>query len=867
MKHLPLFLLLFFSCLTDGKGQAVSSFRQEKGKIVLRLADAELQLLPLSDGAMRVRYIREPRHEMPEWVYVKQPEPFSRFRVEDTGKTITVNLPRMKAVADKATGLLTFFSADGRRVLGECGRSLEPSSVQGMDTYCGIQRFESPADEHLFGLGQFQDGYTDVRGLTRRLTQVNTQIAIPMVCSDKGYGLLWNNYGLTDFNPPTDTIALLPSSARGKVEEVNVTSTEGGKTEMREEHAFTATLTVPAKGRYALLLDVGQSMARRHHLTIDGQEVFDIRNPWLPPTASAIVELEAGTHRVTADLEKNDRPRLMFKAVDNETVFRSPVASCVDYTVFCGTADEVIASYRELTGRVPLMPDWALGYIHCRERFHNQTELLETAGRFRTDSLPMDMIVQDWQYWGRYGWNAMKFDEADYPDPKQMVDSLHRMGARLMLSVWSKVDPASEVGKWMTGNGYFIPGTSWVDFFSPKAAAGYWEKFSNGLLQPYGIDAWWQDATEPENDDLQGRQIAGGTLPGELFRNTYPLLVNKTVYEGLRRDAPLKRVMILTRSGFPGMQRYATATWSGDVGWDWNTLRRQLAGGLGMSVTGQPWWTYDAGGFFRPANQYTDPVYHECFLRWLQASVFLPLMRVHGYMSNTEPWNYGPEVTALMRQSLAVRYSLVPYLYAENARVCFRHGTLLRPLVMDFAADPVAVTQKYQYMFGPSLLVAPIVEGGVKTRKVYFPATAGGWYDFWSDTPAATSKGWQEVLVASDHIPVYVRAGSILPLAAGHPQTMAEARAADLVLKVFAGTDGHYTLYEDNGTDYGYEQGQYATIPLTWDDRSARLTIGARKGSFAGMSSVRTIRIVQITPTVCRERTVVYDGQKLTVDF
>ena len=254
----------------------------------------------------------------------------------------------------------------------------------------------------------------------------------------------------------------------------------------------------------------------------------------------------------------------------------------------------------------------------------------------------------------------MKFDEKDYPNPTEMVNKLHEQDTRFMVSVWSKVDPSSEVGKAMEEQGYFIPGTSWVDFFNPEAAAFYWENFSRGLLV-HGIDAWWQDATEPENDDLLGRKVANGKIPGEMFRNTYPLLVNQTVYEGLRRDAPDKRSMILTRSAFPGMQRYATATWSGDVGYDWNTLRRQIVAGLSMSVSGHPWWTFDAGGFFRPGNQYADAAYQECMMRWIQTSVFLPLMRVHGYGTNTEFWNYGiPNFGIMVQRLLPLLASRLP---------------------------------------------------------------------------------------------------------------------------------------------------------------------------------------------------------------
>lgn len=270
-----------------------------------------------------------------------------------------------------------------------------------------------------------------------------------------------------------------------------------------------------------------------------------------------------------------------------------------------------------------MIPKWALGYIHCRERFHNQNELLETATRFRAERLPIDMIVQDWQYWGKNGWNSMSFDSDNYPDPKQMTDSLHKLGMKLMLSVWSKIDRNSEVGKQMATDGYFIPETEWVDFFNPEAAEAYWKNFSTRLV-PLGIDAWWQDATEPENDDLKGRMICNGKYPGEIYRNVYPLFVNKTVYEGLLKDNPGKRPFILTRSGFSGIQRYGTALWSGDVGSDWESLRRQITSGLGLQAAGTPWWTYDAGGFFRPSDQYTNPDYIQCMLRWIQTSVYLP---------------------------------------------------------------------------------------------------------------------------------------------------------------------------------------------------------------------------------------------------
>lgn len=776
-------------------------------------------------------------------------------------------------------GRISFLSSDGKVILGEEGGQLQASSVQGEQTYVSTQTFHSPSDEYLYGLGQFQDGYLNVRGLTRRLTQVNTQIAVPFVMSNKGYGLLWNNYGLTDFNPASSVIALQKTGASGDKVTVNVTSTEGGKEEVRESNVFAGSLKVESDGQYALMLDVGSSMARRHNLEIDGHTVVDVNNLWLPPTVSVLVDLKAGVHRLKAELTKEDTPKLFFRKVDQTTTFRSPVSNGIDYTFFAGTADEVIASYRAVTGEVPMLPAWALGYIHCRERFHSQKELLETASRFRREKLPVDLMVQDWQYWGRYGWNAMRFDEADYPSPREMVDSLHRMDMRLMLSVWSKVDQNSVLGKKMAEKAYYIPGTPWIDFFNPEAASFYWQNFRDSLVLPIGIDAWWLDATEPENDDLVGRRVNHSSYPGEVFRNVYPLVVNKTVYEGLRslsangekQGSFSPRTVLLTRSGFPGIQRYGVATWSGDVGNDWDTFRRQIVAGLGISVCGLPWWTYDAGGFFRPGDaQYTDVHFHERFSRWLQTSVFLPLMRVHGYMTNTEFWNYGDKVTEMARKSLALRYRLLPYIYSESAWVSLEDGTMLRPLVMDFPLDTLALSLKYQYMFGRSLLVSPIVEEGPAIWKTYLPAVQGGWYDFYDNRHL--SSGWVQTSVSPDYIPVFVKSGTILPLASGYADEADTALQSEWEIRVYTGTDGTYQLYEDNGTDCEYEKGACSCIRLSWNEKDATLVIGKRKGTFAGMKPVRKLKIVKVASSSngaieVAEKSVVYKGEELEVAF
>ena len=685
----------------------------------------------LTRNAVRIQYAEgEVKTDLPDWLYVKHDE---------------VKKHDIKVKVDKDKQLLTVSDRKGKVVFTATRHEMKDG--------CATLAFDSPEDEFLFGLGQFQDGYSNVRGLSRRLTQVNTQISLPMLLSNKGYGILWNNYGLVDFNPADNSVTLTRRSGEGAREVVNVTTTEGNRQEVRQRNIFESAIEVAEEGDYALLLDVGQKMARRHNLVIDGKTVIEMQNTWLPPTTSAIVHLTAGRHTLSAELSRGDAPVVYYNKVANQTVFRSPVATQVDYTVFVGSADNIIAAYRELTGPAPLMPRWALGYIHCRERVHASKEILETANRFKQEKMPVDVLVQDWQYWGKYGWNSMRFDEANYPDPKALTDSLHHMGIRLMVSVWSKIDKNSEVGREMQSKDYYIPGTDWIDFFNADAAAAYWRNFNQRLV-PLGIDAWWQDATEPENDDLVGRRVNNGKWAGEQVRNVYPLLVNKTVYEGLVEAG--REPMILTRCGFPGIQRYGSALWSGDVGNDWETFRRQIVAGLGVQAAGVPWWTYDAGGFFRPGDQYTNQDYIERMLRWIETSVYLPLMRVHGYMSNTEPWNYGPEAQAIIAECLKERHALMPYIEACAERVAKDGFTMMRPLVFDFADDPEALKQKYEYMFGPTMLISPVTEPGVTEWKTYLPKNKEGWMDYRTNRHY---DGGQTVTTPVDkaHIPVFIR--------------------------------------------------------------------------------------------------------------
>ncbi|MBQ3440537.1 MAG: DUF4968 domain-containing protein [Bacteroidales bacterium] len=723
-------------------------------EVRIPVPEGTLCLEPLAEDAIRVRVVPDGAPVLEELIYT-QPVQKPRYRVKKTGDRVSVTTARLTAEYHVAEGKLLFKDADGQVLLEEKSRSLQPSPVREHPAFDITQTFVSPEGEALFGTGQFQDGYLDIRGLTRRLTQVNSQISLPMVVSNRGYGLLWHNYGLTDFNPSEahEPLSLVETSVESA--SVNVTGTSGNFMEIRRFNRFAGEIDLPEDGDYALLLDVGSSMARKQYLAVDGEVLVDFSNFWLPPTVAVKAHLKAGKHRVEVRAAEGDAPVLGWRRITGETTFHSPVSQGIDYTVFAGNADAVMHAFRRLSGSVPPMPDWAFRYIHCRERYDTQEELLTAARRFHAEGIPVGTIVQDWQWWGKHGWNAMRFDEDKYPDPAGMVRELHGMDQHLMLSVWSKVDQGSEVGRQMKENGYYIDGTDWVDFFQPDAAACYWENFRDRLL-PVGIDAWWLDATEPENDDLANRAIGPDGIPGEFYRNVYPLKVVGTVYDGLRKDAPDRLPVILTRSAFPGIQRYGAMTWSGDVGADWGSFRRQIAGGLGQMAAGLPWWTYDAGGFFRPTGQYDDPDYQECMVRWIQTAVYLPFMRVHGYVSHTEPWEYPDRIRQLFEEAIDRRESLQPYILRHARRVWEEDYTLMRPLVFDFPGDAEALRQDAEFMFGPDYLVCPVTAPKVTSWRVYLPENKGGWI-YLRDETHYEGGSYAEVPVDLENIPVFKR--------------------------------------------------------------------------------------------------------------
>jgi alpha-D-xyloside xylohydrolase len=850
---------------------AAGEFVRNGEGVTVTVAEGQLRILPLTRNAVRIQIFKDPSVVVPDLVLVAHHPP-PMFDVSESPAELKVLCGKIAVVLDKRTGALSFADSAGNVILDEKPdtRKLLPDSVMGEPCVVAEQAFVLHPDEHLWGLGQFQDGHYDLRNVTRRLTQVNSQIAIPFVYSSRGFGLLWHQYGLTDFNPADNTVLLEKldrMTQSGATAEV--TTTAGTEKVAQDQSLYAGRFNAPADGEYSIFLDLGD-MGNRHYVAIDSIPCIDESNFWLPPTASALVRLKAGDHTIRVVCKSSNTPRISWKVVDGLTTFRSPHARSIDYVVFSGTvADSVIGAYRALTGGAPMLPRWAYGFWQCRERYASGTHLVETVKEFRKRRIPMDVIVQDWQYWGKYGWGVMKFDETHYPNPAGFIRELHDLNAHFNISVWENLDKNSDIGKGYASRNFYLPESPWVDMLNPEARKFHWAALNEHLFS-LGVDSWWMDATEPENDGLKGKRTFLGA--GDFYRLTYPLFVSQAVYEGQRNTTSDKRVCILTRSAFPGQQRYGTINWSGDVGGTWDSFRRQIVAGLNFTITGLPYWTTDIGGFFRPGPmQYTDPHYHELLIRWFQWGAFNPIFRVHGYQSETEPWKYGQKVETAMRTMLELRYRLLPYIYSEAWAVTRSGSTMMRPLVMDFGADTVALTQRSEFMFGKALLVAPITEPGVAEWNVYLPACAG-WYDFWTGRRFVGGHT-ARVVTSWERIPLMVRAGAIIPMG---PSVQSTAERSDpLEIRVYPGADGEYTLYEDENDGYGYETGAYSTITLKWNDAKKVLTVSARSGAFSGMIASHRMNILLVSedkgtgldPVGLFHKRVDYAGKEIVIRF
>ncbi|OFA07366.1 alpha-xylosidase BoGH31A precursor [Duganella phyllosphaerae] len=627
----------------------------------------------------------------------------------------------------KATGVISFHDAQGKAILKELadGRSAVPGSPVS-------QKFE--LDAPVFGLGQHLNGAFDYRGTTVHLQQANRDVAVPMLVSANGFGILWNNASVTD-------------------------------------------------------VDAGLPATPHHPLH-----------------------------------------------------FRSEAGGGIDYHFIYGPElDGVVAGYRELTGRAPMMARWTWGLWQSKEHYKTQAELLGIAARYRAMQVPLDAVVQDWQYWNPGGWGAHQMDPVRFPDPQRMLRTLHEQNVHAIVSVWARFDTTTANAAELDQAGALYPKTypnvypvgfgRWYDAYSPTARSLYWDQI-NRTLGRHGWDGWWLDGSEAELGGTWGemRDVKTGAGPGAQVLNAYPLLHTTGVYQGSLRAAPAKRPFILTRSAYSGQQRNAAITWSGDTAATWEVLRAHLPAALNFTLSGIPYWSADIGGFF--GGKPLDPAYAELYTRWYQFGAFNPMFRVHGTGDGKEIWQFDQPTQAILRKYTELRYRLLPYIYSASWDVSRRHGTMMRALAMDFRADAQAVTVPDQYMFGPTLMVAPVTGAKADVRTVYLPGKED-WFDFWTGKRQAGGK----VIVAQADIatiPLFARAGSILPL--GPVVQYADQKSAQPIeLRVYPGKDGSYELYDDAGDGDGYTRGEFATRRITWTQQDGRVTVEPWRGSFKGL--------------------------------
>jgi alpha-D-xyloside xylohydrolase len=607
----------------------------------------------------------------------------------------------------------------------------------------------------------------------------------------------------------------------------------------------------------------------------------------------------------------------LFEDNEEATSFKSDVADCIDYYFMVGSnADGVIARMRDLTGQVPMFPLWTFGYWQSKERYKSQDELVGVVKKYRELGVPIDGIIQDWQYWGNnYLWNAMEFLNPEFYNPQKMIDDVHNLHAHMIISIWNSFGPQTKPYKELEKIGALLDFKTWpesgsekwppnpdypsgvrvYDPYNPEGRDIFWKYLNRGIFS-LGMDGWWMDSSEPDHMQFKPSDFDNKTFLGSFrkVRNAFPLMTVGGVYQNQRSVTSDKRVFILTRSAFAGQQRYGANTWSGDVVASWDALRNQISAGLNFSLCGIPYWNSDIGGFFlwNFPKKLDDANYRELYVRWIQFGAFCPMMRSHGTDAPREIYQYGKKgekIYDAIEKYITLRYNLLPYIYSTSWDVTADQSSMMRALVMDFAQDRQALDINDQYMFGKSLLVCPVTQpmysrtaisdndatkvedfSVIKNRDVYLPKGTE-WYDFWTGEKFS---GGQIINKETpiDIMPLYVKAGSILPIGP-KVQYVAENRWDNLEIRVYPGADGEFTLYEDENDNYNYEKGIYSTIIFKWDDEKKVLIISDRKGSFPGMLAERKFSIVKVSKNngggmdsiIKYDQVVTYDGKKIIV--
>lgn len=829
--------------------------------------------------------------------------------------SIIVKTRSISAVVNLLSGNVAFNNVHGKKILAEKSMScsLKPVVFEGERTYTINQNFETSADDAWYGLGQHQDGLMNYKGYQVFLFQNNTEVAVPFLISKNNYGILWDNNSITkagDTRTYHDLSSLQLFSKKG--EQGWLTATyynnknkpaeilmEKAESDIKYEFLNDSKLYLPAEfkpangfvtwegsiasnldGIHKLRLTYGGYMK----VWVDGKLLLDRwRQAWNPGSVILDIPFE-NNKKIPVKIEwipdggESYTSAKWLEPIDskdeNSFGFLSEAGKQLDYYFINGkNMDSVISGYRKLTGKATLLPIWAFGFWQSRERYKTQQEVLTAVQEFRKRKIPLDNIVLDWSYWKQDDWGSQDFEKSRFSNPDSMIKVLHeKYNAHFMISVWPKfyegIAAYNEFDKkgWLYKRNIADRQRDWIaqgyvstfyDAFNEGAQKGFWDLINTKLYKK-GVDAWWMDASEPDilsnvNPAKRKQQmyplVIGITSE---YLNAYPLMNAKGIYEGQRSVDPNKRVFNLTRSAFAGMQRYAAATWSGDISSRWHDMKLQISAGVNFSMSGMPYWTMDIGGFaverrFENPDTETLEEWREMNARWYQYGAFVPLFRAHGQFPYREIYNISPENHACYQSMLyynKLRYRLLPYIYSLAGQTYHSNYTIMRGLVMDFADDEAVKNINDQYMFGPSLLINPVYTYKQRSRSVYLPK-GQGWYNLYTGEYA---EGGQTINAeaAYEKMPVFVKAGSILPFGPALQYTT-EKKADTITLYIYAGKDGDFTLYEDEGINYNYEKGMYSTIHFLYSEKNKTFTVEKREGEFPGMLKNRYFRIKYIT--------------------
>jgi len=815
------------------------------------------------------------------------------------------------------------------------GRSFTPVTVSGESCYVIRQQFESNPDEAIYGLGANQTSFMNLKGKDADLFQYNTLAVVPFIISNQNYGILWDNNSWTKYGDIREWNELSAlklydmNGNEGGLAAVYADRKTGKKVHVIRSEDEISYQFIPDLVKFPEGFNLGEGMvtwegeiesdtsgehkfmfnsAGYAKLWIDGKMIFDrwrqcwnassnyftmtleqgkrypIKIEWIPDGGESYIALKYLT-----PLDEEEQQRISFW---------SEVADCIDYYFISGESmDEVISGYRTVTGKAPVMPKWSMGFWQSRQRYTTQEEVLGVVQEYRKRRIPFDNIVLDWQYWPIDKWGDHQFDATRFPDPDAMIRTLHEgLNANIMISVWPKYYVGTENYEAMNSKGWLYKRNvekgqkDWIgyvstfyDAFSADARKAFWDQINTSLYSK-GIDAWWLDATEPDicsnlpMDERKALMHPTALGSADRYFNAYSLVQAQGVFEGQLAADPDNRVFILTRSAFAGLQRYSAANWSGDIAARWHDMAAQIPCGLNFCMSGIPYWTMDIGGFsvesrFQNPSPADLDEWRELMTRWHQYGAFVPLFRSHGEFPFREIYNTAPEnhpAYKTMVEYNNMRYRLMPYIYSLAGHSWLNDYTIMRGLTMDFSLDTKVFDITDQYMFGPSLMVNPVTEYKARSRKVYLPG-AYGWYDM------RTGKYYEggEVIEADapyDYMPVFVREGSVIPF--GPEMQYASEKPADpLILYIYAGSDGTFVLYEDEGDNYNYENGAYTLIPFTWSEADNTLTVGARTGEFEGMLQNRNFRVVKVSADKAvkldfnrpPDVTINYTGEEITV--